>query len=200
VKSKQKTTMKNKMKILGLGLGMVGISMLCQQAQANANLINGSSIAFAGIYTADGTGAGDLVGAANITSVLAGVDNFPAPTGSFAGLGGLPASFTTPISLGASSSTVELWSVNNLVDTFEFWSTGNTAAVQTGTGASIADSLSGTGWAEEIADVGGATVAGPTSGTWELSVGASGSLLVFDATSTVNGVPDGGTTLFGERT
>jgi len=187
--------MKNKIKIIGVGMGMLAISIFCQQAQANANLIAGSSIGFTGSYTANGTGAGDLMGATAITGVNSSVSVIPAPTGSFSTLGGKAATFNTPIALAATSTPAgqELWAVTSGANTYEFFTTASTAPILITIGSTAVDELSGTGFAEELT---GATVdLGPTSGTWGITLNASGATFQFTGTSTVNAVPDGGTTM-----
>jgi hypothetical protein len=196
VKSKQSkgTKMNNKMKMIGMGLGMLAISIFCQQAHANALLIG--SIGFNGSYTANGSGPGDLSGATEITGVTSTVATSPSPVGGFSGLGGDTASFNTPISLGATATPagVELWKVDTGVDTYEFFSTGNGAAVSTTVGTTIVEQLAGMGFAEEFTDVGNLLVAGPSGGTWGITLNGSGSTqFLFTGTSTT--VPDGGTTL-----
>jgi hypothetical protein len=192
VKSKQNKGTKMKNKMIAAGLGMLGISVCCQQAHANANLIG--SLFFNGAATVD---TGNLQTATAVTSITdSSVDTGTlAPTGSYAGLAGDPVVFNTPISLEATStpSGALLWSVTTASDIYEFFSTGNGNNVYSTSGGVTTDSLTGTGYAEEftLAD---ALVAGPSGGAWGITLNDVGAAtLAFTGSTTT--VPDGGATL-----
>ncbi len=197
--------MNNKLKLIAAGVGILGVCAIAPQASANVTLAG--SISFNGSFSANGTGPGHLDGATTITGVAPVIvgEAFlgDAPSGSFAGLAGDTASFKSNISLGATSTPagVLFWTVNDGTDTYKFYNQGNLAASVSwspsgpeSSATSITDQLVGTGFVEEFANLGGAEVAGPSYGSWTLTVQGSGKTsFVFGDTTTT--APDGGLTV-----
>jgi hypothetical protein len=188
--------------------------------QVQADPVTGS-IGFTGSFTDSATFNGSalptLYGANYITSITATVPTSGngAPTGSYAPTAGDTATFQTPISLatGLPVSSVtgaplpvptELWSVEAGSDTFAFFV--NSVTENTGVlppipnFGSYIDTISGTGYVEEIGPSG--VIGGPTTGTWSIQLaestsgGAGTASFEFGATAQTSGpVPDGGLTI-----
>jgi len=202
--------MNNKLKLIAAGVGALGLCAIVPQA--SANVILAGKITFGG---AGGNQAAATVSGGNITSVTGAIVNGPsgsATTGSYATLIGQSAKFYTPISLTASTTPdgVELWSVaDGLGDTYEFFSTGNTAVQTITLGQTTVEELSGTGFAEEVlganepGPTGGSgsgvtlanVLAGPSYGTWGITLNSSDAGVTFSFTGTSTTAPDGGLTV-----
>jgi hypothetical protein len=180
-------------------IAAIAASVLSFTAQANPLPQLQGSIAYNGTYVADGTGVGDLTGATKLTSMTGNVEQGTGySSGSFTVLGTAAINFNTPVSLlypSSYPSGILLFSVNGPGSTlWEFFTTGTTySSGLIGYGTTAVEQLTGNGYVEEFNSSSNLIAGGAgDTGTWGISLNASGASLQFSGSTAV---PDGGLTV-----
>jgi len=179
--------MKTKTIMTGMALGAMALMLAVSQAQAN--LISGSSIAFAGTFTLPaGDNIGNTTALDNVNSVVVG------DTDSYAAIPfGTAATFANPLT--TTTPATPLWTVDSGGNVYTFFATSLAVTLQfynPSHGGYGELDMDGLGYAE----INGSD---PTAGSWSVTATQGGhgthAAFGFDSSASVIGVPDGCTTL-----
>jgi len=201
---------KNKKIMLTTATAALTLMCLARTSYANPTTLAGDIEFDSGSYTTDVGGNGTGTAPAKIIETVTGAKvsgGVNAPDGVFGSIpSGTAVTFNTPITFNPPTSRDPLWTVNSGGDTYEFVATTMGPPAYQAAGGGVATgstkianiSLAGFGYVDvyPIGDGGiPADLIDVSTGTWSIGLNNNNTKLSFQAGATVEGVPDGGTTV-----